>query len=117
MVVISVLGYLISNQDYAFQEAHLAYLAYNVHNAFLIFMKCILTRFTPEMFQGNYWARQLQQLVNLKTKRKIASSGGSDVLEHLNANALVLSNKKVNQNMVRLLEKCQKLKKQQPLYD
>jgi hypothetical protein len=50
MVVISVLGYLISNQDYAFQEAHLAYLAYNVHNAFLIFMKCILTRFTPEMF-------------------------------------------------------------------
>ncbi len=50
MIVISVLGYLISNQDYVFQEAHLAYLAYNVHNAFLIFMKCILTRFNSEMF-------------------------------------------------------------------
>jgi hypothetical protein len=31
MIVISVLGYLISNQDYTYQEAHLTYLAHHIH--------------------------------------------------------------------------------------
>jgi hypothetical protein len=31
MIVISVLGYLISNHDYSFQEAHLTYLTYQIH--------------------------------------------------------------------------------------
>lgn len=97
MIVISVLGYLISNQDYSFQEAHLAYLAYHVHNGFLIFMKCILQKFTAEMFNGNYWARSLQELVNLKTKRKSCpATGGSDFADHQNnADALIQSNKKI----------------------
>lgn len=84
MIVISIVGYLISNQDYRFQENHLQSLTHHIHNSFLIFMRVILQRFTPEMYESNYWARSLQQIVSLKSKWLPAvggSSGGSDVLE------------------------------------
>ena len=63
MITVSVLGFMISNQDFSFQKSHMQPLTVNIHNSFLVFMKIILQKFTPEMLNYNFWARSLNQIV------------------------------------------------------
>lgn len=82
-------------------------------------MKIILQRFSAEMFQQNYWARSLQQIVNLKSKRQsyVGSSGGSDIDATTFAEQMSQSNKKISDNLQRMIGKIIKLKRQVPAYD
>ena len=66
MILVSVLGFLISNQDFTFQLSHLQPLSELAHNSFLIFMRIILSNFSQDMFQTNFWARSMQQIVHRK---------------------------------------------------
>lgn len=106
MLVISIVGFLISNQDFTLQDAHLQYLVYYIHLSFLTFMKVILQRFTPEMLQNNYWARSLKEIVALKSKKPttLASSGGQDQPQ---TDSLAQQNKKLCDNLSRMLKKCE----------
>ena len=56
MITVSLLGYLVSNQDFSYVESHFQYLAHYVHRAFVSFLRCLLRKFTQEMFETNYWA-------------------------------------------------------------
>ena len=71
------------------------------------------------MFQQNYWARSLQQIVTLKSKKQsyVGSSGGSDIDSSTYADHLTQSNKKISDNLQRMLGKIIKLKRQVPAYD
>ena len=79
MVLISVVGFLVSNQEFDFKASHLEPLAEAVHGSFLLFMRLILGKLSPEAFKSNFWARSLQQIVGSKAPRNstVDSSGGS----------------------------------------
>jgi hypothetical protein len=79
LILISTLGCLVANQDFTYQHSHLKQLLEKVHGSFLVFMQVILSKFSEEMFSGNFWARSMQQIVRMKQGRQpgVSSSGGS----------------------------------------
>lgn len=86
LVSVSVIGSLISAQDFAWQRSHLIPLSVAIHASFLTFMQLILSKLSDEVFQINYWARSMQQVLTSKTRQQplhlyrrqdVGSSGGS----------------------------------------
>lgn len=63
MITVSIVGILISNEDFTFQKSYLRNLTQFVHKSYLIFMRILLTKFTQEMLAVNYWARSLEELI------------------------------------------------------
>lgn len=75
MVVMSMLGFLFSHEDFTFKESHVKHMVMLVHLNFIVFMQVILNKMSVGMLNSNFWARSLQQIVGQKVKYKRSDSG------------------------------------------
>ena len=66
MITVSLLGLLISRQDYRFKESVLQVMIHHGHKAFLNFMELVIGKI-PNSVSSNYWACAMQALVASKS--------------------------------------------------
>jgi uncharacterized membrane protein YagU involved in acid resistance len=75
MMVMSLLGFLFSHEEFTFKDSHLRHMIQLVHINFIVFMQVILNKMSNAMLAANFWARSLQQIVAQKVKYKRSDSG------------------------------------------
>ena len=63
LVVVSEIGFLISNEDFSFADSHLKDAMLLICKGFLTFMRVILSKLTTRMLQTFFWARKLEEIV------------------------------------------------------
>ena len=68
LVVVSEIGFLISNDDFMFADSFLKEAMANVCKSFLTFMRIILSKLTTAMLANFFWARKLEEIVTQKMK-------------------------------------------------
>lgn len=59
MMVMSMLGFLFSHEEFTFKETHLKPMVTLVHVNFLVFMQVLLNKMSHNMLAANFWARSL----------------------------------------------------------
>jgi hypothetical protein len=64
MMVMSLLGFLFSHEEFTFKDSHLRHMIQLVHVNFIVFMQVILNKMSNTMLAANFWARSLQQIVS-----------------------------------------------------
>lgn len=63
LLVVSVIGFLTSNEEFEFNDGYLQRQMVCVSENFLTFMRALLNKMTPAMLQGFFWARKLQEII------------------------------------------------------
>ena len=63
LVVVSEIGFLISNEDFSFADTYLKDAMILICKGFLTFMRVILSKLTTTMLQTFFWARKLETIV------------------------------------------------------
>lgn len=72
MVVVSLTGYLISQEEQSIFIGQLRNLAFYVHRSYLLLIQCVMERFPqdPESLASNVWAHALTKLIGTKCGAK-----------------------------------------------
>jgi len=68
LIVVSQIGFLISNDDFTFADSFLKESMSAVSKGFLTFMRIILSKLTTAMLANLFWARKLEEIVTQKMK-------------------------------------------------
>lgn len=68
LIVVSKIGFLISNDDFTFADSFLKEAMSYVCKSFLTFMRVILSKLTTTMLSNFFWARKLEEIVTQKMK-------------------------------------------------
>lgn len=81
MIVVSLLGFMVSNQDFS-RLQDFTYLTHYAHRSFLVFMQTLQCKFTPEILETSVWARNFELIVGQKTTKHLQSSSGGVPDDH-----------------------------------
>lgn len=92
MVVVSLTGFLISQEEYHIFVGQMRNLAFYVHRSYLLLIQCVMERFPqdPEQLQKNVWAHSLSKLIATKCGKK--RSPRSEKVQMLKQNNDMLCN-------------------------
>lgn len=66
LLVISQVGFLISNEEFQFNDTLLKEQIDCICDSFLCFMRVLIGKLTPAMLNNFFWARKLIEIVNQK---------------------------------------------------
>eukprot|EP00347_Sterkiella_histriomuscorum_P008362 403345391 len=89
MIVVSLLGYLLSQEEHQNFIAYFRNLSLYMHQNFLILVQYIMDRFPQEMIPANVWAEQLNKVIKTKVQKKLSKS---ERLKNLKQNVDILVN-------------------------
>ena len=72
LICVSEIGFLCSNEEFIFNETYLKEQLQCCNSGFLILMRVLLYKLTPEMLQTYFWARKLKEIIDQKIKLEMS---------------------------------------------